>query len=204
MRACGWSSNSRSSVLRSSALWPSLLLCLLLGHTSLLPGAVAAGARAAQSQEAAARWLSAQLRRPVEASQLLLAPDAAQLEGCTITRVRPAPTGATALSLRCPGHLLPQLVLLKIPFDSAMNSNAPALRAAAPWGAARKVPPLVRAGSTLAADWKTSALHAELPVIALDSGAAGAEIRVRVTQSSRILRARILTAHSVAILAAGA
>jgi flagella basal body P-ring formation protein FlgA len=62
----------------------------------------------------------------------------------------------------------------------------------------------VRAGATLEADWRTPALHAELPVVALDSGAAGAEIRVRIANTSRILRARILTARSVAILTAGA
>ncbi len=65
-------------------------------------------------------------------------------------------------------------------------------------------PPLVRAGTPLHADWRTSTLHAELPVIALDSGAGGAEIRVRVSHTSRIFRARVLSAHSVAIVSAGA
>ena len=54
------------------------------------------------------------------------------------------------------------------------------------------------------ADWRTAFLHAELPVVALDSGAAGAEIRVRIPSTNRIMRARILSAHTVAIVVAGA
>ena len=43
-----------------------------------------------------------------------------------------------------------------------------------------------------------------IPVVALDPGVAGAEIRVRIVRGVRVLRARILTARAVAILAAGA
>ena len=64
-------------------------------------------------------------------------------------------------------------------------------------------PAIVRAGAALHADWSTAFIHAQLPVVALDSGAAGAEIRVRIPQSNRIVRARILSAHAVAIVVAG-
>ena len=47
-------------------------------------------------------------------------------------------------------------------------------------------------------------LHAQLPVVALDSGASGAEIRVRIVNTNRVLRARILSAQDVAIIVAGA
>ena len=63
---------------------------------------------------------------------------------------------------------------------------------------------MVRAGATLQADWRTDFLHAELPVVALDAGAAGAEIRVRIPSTNRIMRARILSAHTVTIVVAGA
>jgi hypothetical protein len=69
---------------------------------------------------------------------------------------------------------------------------------------ARRIPPLVRAGATLQADWRTPSLHAEMPVVALDSGASGSLIRVRVGGSNRIMRGRIVTAHTVSIIAAGA
>jgi flagella basal body P-ring formation protein FlgA len=67
-----------------------------------------------------------------------------------------------------------------------------------------KAPPIVRVGAALRADWRTDLLHAQLPVVALDSGAAGAEIRVRIANTNRILRARILDAKAVAITVAGA
>jgi flagella basal body P-ring formation protein FlgA len=65
-------------------------------------------------------------------------------------------------------------------------------------------PNIVHAGAALRADWRTDFIHAQLPVIALDSGAAGAEIRVRIPQTNRIVRARILGPHTVAIIMAGA
>ena len=148
---------------------------------------------------------------PVEPAQILIVPESDSLEGCTILRVRPAPTGATSLSLRCPAHALPQLVLLKTSFDAVpegiiagASAHSPSRIRPGANAAAPKTPPLVRAGAALEADWRTPALHAELPVVALDSGAAGAEIRVRVAHGVRVLRARILTAHSVAIVEAGA
>jgi hypothetical protein len=151
-----------------------------------------------------ALWLSRYLHRQVEASQILLSPEVATMEGCTITRSRPGPIGATALSLRCPAHVLPQLLLLNISINAASAdhpvSRATALSPKAP----PKDPPIVRAGATLQADWRTDFLHAELPVVALDAGAAGAEIRVRITRTNRIMRARILSAHTVTIVVAGA
>ncbi|MGC2210600.1 MAG: hypothetical protein WA532_10865 [Candidatus Korobacteraceae bacterium] len=195
------------------------LICLLvLSATAASAGP--AEPRPAEPRQAAALWLTAQLHRPVEPAQILIVPESGTLDGCSILRTRPAPTGATALSLRCPDHLLPQLVLLKIPLDT-VSVNVPAAAPAAgsnalpaattaghpsptPKPAAAKAPPLVRAGATLDADWRTPALHAEFPVVALDFGAAGSEIRVRIAHGVRVLRARILTAHSVAILEAGA
>lgn len=178
------------------------LLCLLVPN----PAAFCAGAD--ESRQAAALWLTGQLRVPVEPAQILTIPGSGSLQGCSILRARPEPTGATSLSLRCPTHVLPQLVLLKIPFDAVpanISASAPSPHAsAAPKTVAPKVPPLVRAGAALEADWRTPALHAELPVVALDSGAAGAEIRVRIAHGVRVLRARILTAHSVTIVEAGA
>ena len=180
------------------------LLCLLVLHTAL------ACATAAESRQAAAAWLTQQLHQQVEPAQILVVPESDSLEGCTILRVRPAPTGATSLSLRCPAHILPQLVLVKISFDAVPEGILASASAHSPRAsvlaktAAPKTPPLVRAGAALEADWRTPALHAELPVVALDSGAAGSEIRVRVAHGVRVLRARILTAHSVAIVEAGA
>jgi hypothetical protein len=143
-----------------------------------------------------ARWLTQQLHRRVESSQILLFPEVADPADCTITRTGREPIGATSLSLRCPAHALPQLVLLNFPADVAA-SHAFNLST----GASRNVPPLVRTGAALSADWRTDTLHAQLPVVALDSGAAGDEIRVRITQTNRIMRARILSAHTVTIVA---
>jgi hypothetical protein len=178
-------------------LLSSTLLCTL---ALLGPSAVASAAldvRAAQ-----ARWLSGRLHRTVEASEVLVSPEADALEGCTIIHARAVPLGATALSLRCPAHALPQLVLLKLSLDADFGALTTA--PAQPLQASPKVRPIVRAGAALQADWRTGSLHAELPVVALDSGASGAEIRVRVAGSNRVMRARILTAHSVTIVAAGA
>jgi hypothetical protein len=163
----------------------SILICTL----AIFISADAAPA-ATESKQAVALWLSQQLHSQIEASQVLVSPGAAALEGCVITRARPAQTGATSLSLRCPERILPQLVLLNISVDAAPHIPA------AP-------PPIVRAGATLHADWRTESMHAEIPVIAIDSGALGAEIRVRIARSDRIIRARILGAHIVSIVAAG-
>ena len=194
------------------------LFCFLVLH-AVAASASSAESSAAKSKQAAAAWLTGQLHHPVEPAQILIVPQSGTLDGCSILRARPASIGATSLSLRCPDHLLPQLVLLKIPLDT-VSVNVPAAGPSHPSGlshpassshpsatpkpAATKVPPLVRAGAALEADWRTPALHAEFPVVALDFGAAGAEIRVRIAHGVRVLRARILTAHSVAILEAGA
>jgi hypothetical protein len=195
------------------------LFCLLVLHAAAAC-ASSAESSPAEPKQAAALWLTAQLHRPVEPAQILIVPQSGTLDGCSILRARPASIGATSLSLRCPDHLLPQLVLLKIPFDT-VSVNVPAAAPAAgsnalpasspsthpsatPKPAAPKPPPLVRAGAALEADWRTPALHAEFPVVALDFGAAGSEIRVRIAHGVRVLRARILTAHSVAIVEAGA
>jgi len=150
------------------------------------------------SQQAQAAWLSRQLHQPLQASQILLAPQAAGLDGCTIARTRRAPTGATAISLRCPAPSLPSLVLLDLPLavgESETQHKAITSRATSN---------IVRAGAALRADWHTTFVHAQLPVVALDSGAAGAEIRVRIPQTNRIVRARILSAKAVSIISPGA
>jgi hypothetical protein len=218
----------------SSAIFGTLFLLLSLGTA-------AAATFVSEPQQAAALWLSRQLHRPVEASQILVFPPDTALEGCTITRARHASIGATALSLRCPALALPHLVLLHLPADAASStdqiSETPSqdsphgldrfqsrcvpgvphiCRSQQMWvrrGSAYtnpattiavKFPPIVRAGAALRADWRTASLHAQLPVVALDSGASGAEIRVRIVNTNRVLRARILSAQDVAILVAGA
>jgi hypothetical protein len=195
----------------SSAIFCPLFLLLSLGSA-------AAAAFAPEPQQAAALWLSRQLHRPVEASQILVSPPGTALEGCTITRARRASIGATALSLRCPALALPHLVLLHLSIDAAASaggiSENPLLSASrnkpphhpshdSPHGLAVKVPPIVRAGAALRADWRTASLHAQLPVVALDAGVSGAEIRVRIVNTNRVLRARILSAQDVTILVAG-
>jgi hypothetical protein len=196
---------------------PARILTAALFFLLVLHAAAARASSAesspAESKQAAALWLTGQLHRPVEPAQILIVPESGTFDGCSILRARPAPTGGTSLSLRCPDHLLPQLVLLKIPLDT-VSVNMPAAGPSHPTGpshpsatpkpAAPKAPPLVRAGAALEAYWRTPALHAEFPVVALDFGAAGSEIRVRIAHGVRVLRARILTAHSVAILEAGA
>lgn len=200
----------------------SALVCTLCLH---------AFAATADLWPAQAVWLSHQLNRPVEASQILVAPDSS-LEGCTITRAHFTSTGATALSLRCPASFLPYLVLITgragaphlpqvadvglcgHPHQSTGGPNtssigacgAKQLTSLAPQvtGLAPASPAIVHAGAALRADWHTDFIHAQLPAVALDSGPAGAEIRVRIPQTNRIVRARILGPHAVAILVTGA
>lgn len=208
-------------------------LVVALALLAALPGSAAIAAVAPEARQAAALWLSGQLRRQIDASQILVSPRGATLEDCTITRVRYAATGATALSLRCPALALPQLVLLQLSADAATTGQAapddprsggqrrgllPVVAEGSPHvirtpirtpfrtpaKAPMKAPPIVRAGAALRADWRTPSLHAQLPVVAMDAGASGAEIRVRIVNTNRILRARILSAQAVAILAAGA
>jgi hypothetical protein len=210
---------------------PFFTLAVALALLAAMPGPAAAASVASESRQTAAIWLSGQLHRPVDASQILVSPRGAALEDCTITRLRYAATGATALSLRCPTLALPQLVLLQLPADAAASDSGPtvqdnppsALRRRGPLSALEdgspringapirapmkariKAAPLVRAGAALRADWRTPTLHAQLPVVALDAGASGAEIRVRIVNTNRILRARILSAQAVAIVVAGA
>lgn len=118
------------------------------------------------------------------------------MDGCRITASNRAATGGTAISLRCPAFALPQLVLVEQPLyglaDGAATSAALARHIA--------TPPLVRAGARLRADWRSGALHMQLPVIALEPGAEGEEIRVRVENGSRVLRARIVAAQQVSIV----
>jgi hypothetical protein len=172
--------------------------------TLALFGSAAGASVADQSRQAVASWLSQQLHRRVDASQILAAPSGLILQGCSVTRARAASTGAASLSLRCPAPLLPQLVLLNLPLDATANALPTSRESASASPATHKPPPLVRSGAALQADWRTANTHAQLPVVALDSGAAGAEIRVRIANTSRILRARILGAHTVAITASGA
>jgi hypothetical protein len=184
----------------------SKVFCTFALLLSATPGSAAAASAADEPRQAMARWLTQQLHCPVEASQILVSPDAFPPEGCVIQRARRESIGATSLSVRCPEHILPQLVLLKLPAGVDVAS-APGSHS--PWSLSAKnlthgALPLVRAGALLNADWRTDSLHALLPVVALDSGAAGAEIRVRIAQTNRILHARILGAHNVSIIVAGA
>ena len=170
-------------------------------------------------------WLSQQLHRPLESSQILLAPDAATLQGCSIARARRTPTGATAFSLLCPAPALPHLVLLDLSSTDMAAPHPPVAGECAKQHTAEggphppsfgecgvhqalasapaPSPNIVRAGAALRADWRTEFIHAQLPVVALDSGAAGAAIRVRIPLTNRIVRARILSASTVALIAAG-
>jgi hypothetical protein len=180
----------------------SCTLALLLSAATA--SAATASAATDDHRQLEAQWLTQQLHRPVEASQILVFLYRGPLEGCAITRARRESIGATSLSMRCPAPVLPQLVLLNLSLELDPASVSPSAHFAPPRPRSHGAPPIVRAGAVLAADWRTDSLHAQLPVIALDSGAAGAEIRVRVPQSNRIMRARILGAHTVAIIVAGA
>lgn len=208
----------------------SCLVSALVCTVCLLGSAVAACAAGVPlpAQEgprlAQALWLSQQLHHPVEAAQILLFPEAATLEGCTVRRIRRASTGAMSLSLRCPASRLPHLVLLadtggphpgtSAAFGSvsgceavgecAIQSTTRASHTPSLSQLAAASPKIVRAGAALRADWHTDFIHAQLAVVALDSGAAGAEIRVRIPQTNRIVHARILSSDAVAIVPAGA
>ena len=167
----------------------STLLCALSLLASGLGSAQSSSVSlsgAADSKQAIAVWLSQQLHQPVEVSQILVSPAITSLAGCTVTHIRSAQHAATSLSLHCPAHVLPQLVLLKL---SLAPLSTPAATS------------IVRAGDALRADWRTDSMHAELDVVAMDAGAVGAEIRVRIAHSNRILRAHILSARSVRIVA---
>ncbi|HVJ05300.1 MAG TPA: flagella basal body P-ring formation protein FlgA [Candidatus Saccharimonadales bacterium] len=187
-------------------------LSTLLSMLSLLSSAIGSGpvARAfavEDSKQAVAQWLSQQLNHPITASQVLTSPNATALEGCSVTRTRPTHYGRTSLSMRCPAHALPQLVLLDADVSLASSRVAARARVASPEGARIARPtvlPIVRTGSALRADWRTDNMHALLDVIAMDSGDTGAEIRVRISHTNRVMRARILNAHAVSIIPAGA
>jgi hypothetical protein len=166
-----------------------LLVALLLSCTL--------GLACAEPRNATVEWLSQQLQRRVDASEVLAAPADDSLEGCVITRVRATITGATLLRLRCPLHPLPQLILLHLFLNPSTLRAAIARPKIAP-------APMVHAGSVLQAYWRTSQLNAQLPVVAIESGVAGGEIRVRVANTTRIMRARIVNAHTAAILSTGA
>jgi hypothetical protein len=176
-------------------LTSATLICTL----SMLGSAAASSAESTSaSRQAVALWLSRQIHQPVAASQLLVAPTITELDGCSVMPARSSLVGTTALALHCPGEALPQLALLSFPVALPDQPSTPPASAA--HHALLRVPPIVRAGAALNADWRTAYIHAQLPVVALDSGAAGEEIRVRLTHSNRILRARILGAHTVSIV----
>lgn len=163
---------------------------------------VTAQASVTPASSATAEWLTQQLHRSVDASQVLAAPSSSSLEGCTITSMRATAAGDTSLRLRCPSQPLPQLILLHLSLEpSAPHVTTQHRQAALDRNTAPA--PTVRAGAVLRADWRTPLLHATLPVVAMESGAAGGEIRVRVANTKQIMHARILSAHNVAILSAG-
>jgi hypothetical protein len=182
-----------------SRLFPKLVCALFL------LGSAAAAQTQADFKQAQALWLSEQLHRTVEAAQILASSESTTLEGCTITRIRPAATGATALSLRCPASRLPHLLLLagRMPQGGMPPTLASSAAPRVPTTFAASLN-IVHAGAALRGDWSTDFIHAQLPVVALDSGVAGAEIRVRIPQTNRIVRARILGPDSVAIVVKGA
>ncbi len=188
----------------------STLICMLsmLGSTIGSTPDLAMRASAGEDpKQAVAQWLSQQLDRPITTLQVLNSPNAAALEGCRITRTRATHNGRTSLSLRCPAHALSQLVLLDADVSIASSRAQEKTRSApsvAPRIAIQNVAPMVRSGSALRADWRTDNMHALLDVIAMDSGSAGAEIRVRIAHTNRVLRARILTTHTVSVVPAGA
>ncbi len=160
-----------------------------------------------EARQVAAQWLSHQLDHTIGASQVLTLPDANGFEGCSITRARPTHNGRTSLSLRCPTYALPQLLLLDEEVALAKYrapGEAHALFSQAEPIARRSVAPMVRRGTALRADWRTDGMHALLDVIAMDTGSVGAEIRVRIAHSNRVIRARILNAHTVSVVSSGA
>jgi len=189
----------------STSIVPTLVCTLcLLGS----PAVAQQAQPPADLHQAQASWLSRQLHVSVEAAQILVSPDSTTLEGCTITRLRPTSTGATALSLRCPASRLPHLVLLNLssgdPHPPAVGECMVHLPSTFPKTSfTLAAANIVRAGAALTADWRTAFIHAQLPVVALDSGPAGAEIRVRIPQTNRIVRARILSPSAVAIVVTG-
>jgi Chaperone for flagella basal body P-ring formation len=167
-------------------LFPAMLLAALAHADSTDPHALAA------------RWLSQQLQRNIVATQVLSVPRISSFDGCSVDRVRTAITGSTEVEVRCAELLFPQVLLVE--FDGLQTVEKHSLPPVQP----RKFP-LVRAGSRLQADWRAPAMHATIPVIALDSGERGAEIRVRLEGSARVLlHARVLNAHTVEIISAGA
>lgn len=176
----------------------SSMLLLLMAAPLLIPETVWAFASAAQgSSETLAAWLSQQLQRPVSASQILLSPQTGALEGCTIGRPRASLSRTTSLSLRCPSLALPQLIVLNI-------SDQPATSPATSSSPSRTTNPVVRRGATLNADWRTTTFHAQIPATAIDAGAAGDEIRIRIAHCNRVLRALVVDARHVSVLVPGA
>lgn len=159
----------------------------------LLCGAPGYAAPPGDASVRAAAWLSGELHLPVTAQQIRSAPELASFDGCKIRRAAAAATGGTSLELRCPEAALPQILLVAIAPPRAKSNPV----------AARSTRPLIRAGTRLQADWRTPAMHAVLPVVALEAGTDGAEIRVRLAGGQRIYRALVISAHSVKILCEG-
>ena len=177
-------------------------------HLSLL-GSSAAASESIQLRQAQALWLSGQLHHSVEPRRSSSPPRPTALEGCTIIRTHAAPLGATALSLRCPGPCFAatgaaQTSYRRMPAARPRIAYCSILADVTPEAPSPKIPPDRAGRGRTAGRLAHRSLHAELPVVALDSGVAGAEIRVRIASSNRVLRARILTAHAVTIVAAGA
>lgn len=133
-----------------------------------------------------------------------------------------ATTGATAVSLRCNSQTLPQLLLVTVPV-AELNPTATAEQSeeqqhlqggSASAGQKTNGPPraapnnraskLVHPGTHLQANWRMQDLRARLTVVALDGGEVGDEIRVRIVAGQRVLRARIVDAHTVNIVGEGA
>ena len=153
------------------------------------------------SSGATAHWLSQQLHTEIAASQIISAPAAAELEGCAVANTKPTQTGAIAVAVRCDAPRLPRLILLGQGAVQSTESSRPQPK---PHASARtttnQAQPMVRQGSLLEARWISASLRLHVPVVAIEAGNTGEEIRVRVRNANRILHARIVDAHTVTIL----
>ncbi len=172
---------------------------LRLTGTLLYCAVLARAATVDDAQTRAAAWLSAELHRPVAAQQVRSAPEIASFTGCRLSRISAAQTGGSSIELRCAPPALRQIVLVDLAFPQAGATRPDNITSSG----AHRARPLVRAGARLRADWRTPSMHAVLPVLALEPGADGAEIRVRLTGGKRIYHARVLNAHAVEILREG-
>ena len=173
-----------------------LLTSMMLSLSALAHGAGDARARTAA-------WLTAELHQPITAQQVRSAPEIASFADCRIARIASALTGGSSIELRCAPAAPRQIVLVNLDLPPAEDGPAVIRSRRAPRTGATRERPLIHAGARLQADWHTDAMHAVLPVVALQAGGGGEEIRVRLRGGKRIYHARIMSAQSVEILREG-